>query len=161
MKLVRLGEGRLVAFAFFREDVEEDGLVLALQKFEGAGEQRDVVAVDRAVVAQAEFLENHARDEQVLDAFLDLVREMERASARDRLDETPGLFVQMRVGRVGHDVIQVVRDRADVFRDRPFVVVEDDDEALGLRLDVVERLVTDAAGESGVARDDDDVLVRA
>ena len=46
------------------------------------------------------------------------------------------------------DVVQVAGDRADVFRDRPFVVVQDDDEAFRLRLGVVERLVADSAGEA-------------
>ena len=59
------------------------------------------------------------------------------------------------------DVVQVVRDGADVFCDRPLVVVEHDDEALGLRFDVVQRFVADAAGERGIARDYDDVLVAA
>ena len=66
----------------------------------------------------------------------------------------------MRESRAGRDVVQIGRDRADVFRDRPFVVVQHDDKSLGLGLDVVERFVTDAAGKGGVARHDDDVLVR-
>ena len=59
-------ERRLVAFAFLREDVQQDRLVLRLEKLEGPDEQRNVVPVDRAVVAQAEFLEDDARHEQVL-----------------------------------------------------------------------------------------------
>ena len=87
-----LRDGRLVAFALFRQDVEQDRLVLLLQKFESADEQRNVVAIDRAVVAQAEFFEDHARHEQVLHAFLDLVREVQRALAGDRLDEAAAPF---------------------------------------------------------------------
>ncbi len=141
--------------------MEQHRLVLFLQKLERASEERDIVAVNRAVVTQPEFLENNAGDEKILDSFLDLVREMERAPAGDCLDEAPGLFVQMRVGRIGHDVVKVGGDRADVLRDRPLVVVQDDDEALGLRLNVVQRLVADAAGEGGVARHHDDVLIPA
>ena len=161
VEFVRLVEGRLVALALFREDVEQDRLVLRLQELEGPDEQRDVVAVDRAVVAEAELLEDDARQEQVLHAFLDLVRELQHALAADRLDKAAGLFVQVRVGRMGGDVVEVGRDGADVLGDRPLVVVEDDDEALGLRPNVVQRLVADAAGEGGIARDDDDVLVPA
>ena len=94
VKLVRLRDRRLVAFAFFGQDVQQDRLVLVLQEFESADEQRNVVPIDRAVIAQTELLENHARHEQVLHAFLDLVREMQRGLAGDRLDESPRLFVQ-------------------------------------------------------------------
>ena len=71
-------DGRLVAFAFLGEDVQQHRLVLRLQKLEGPDEQRDVVPIDRAVVTQAEFFEDDARHEQVLDAFFDLVRELHR-----------------------------------------------------------------------------------
>ena len=161
MKLVRLGDGRLVALALFRQDVEQDRFVLLLQKFEGPGEQRNVVPIDRTVVTEAEFFEDDARQEKAFHAFLDLVREVQHALAGDRLDEAAGFFVQVRVGRIGHDVVQVGRDRTDVLGDRPLVVVQDDDEALGLRPNVVQRFVTDAAGEGRIARHDDDVFVPA
>ena len=67
----------------------------------------------------------------------------------------------MRVGWVGHDVVQISRDRAHVLGDRPLVIVQHDDETLRLRLDVIERLVADAAGECGVAGHDHDVLIPA
>ena len=67
----------------------------------------------------------------------------------------------MRVCGIGHDPVEIVSDRADVFRDRPFVVIEHDDETFCVRFDVVERFVTDATGESSIACDDDDVLVTA
>ena len=57
--------------------------------------------------------------------------------------------------------VEVGGDGADVFCDRPFVVVEDDDEPLGLRPRVVQRFVADAAGQGGVTRDADHVLVPA
>ena len=54
MELVRLFDGRLVAFAFLGQDVQQDRLFLRLEKFESAGEKMDVVSVDRAVIAQAQ-----------------------------------------------------------------------------------------------------------
>ena len=59
------------------------------------------------------------------------------------------------------DAVQVIGDRADIFRDRPLIVVQHDDETLRLRFDVVERLVTDPAGERGVARHHHDILIPA
>jgi hypothetical protein len=77
------------------------------------------------------------------------------------LTKAARLFVKMRVGRIRDDVVQIGSDRPDVFRDRPFVVVQHDDETLGLRFGVVERFVTDPAGERGIARHDDDVFIAA
>ena len=66
----------------------------------------------------------------------------------------------MRVGFAGHDSVKVTRDRADVLGDRPFVVVEHNDEPLRLA-DVVERLVADPVGKRRVSGDDDDVFIAA
>ena len=57
MELAGIVEGGLVAAALLGDDVEDDRLVLRLQELEGLDEQRQVVAVDRAVVAEAELLE--------------------------------------------------------------------------------------------------------
>ena len=132
VKLVRLFERGRVAFALLREDVEEHRLVLRLEKLERPDQQRDIVAVDRTVIAQAEFLEDHARDEQVLDAGLDLVREIAAPLPPTISTNCARFLVEMGVGRVGDDPVEVAGDGADVLGDRPFVVVEHDDEALGL-----------------------------
>jgi hypothetical protein len=69
------------------------------------------------------------------------------------------VVVELVVSAAGADAVEVARDRADVFRDRPFVIVEHNDEAFGLRLHIIERFVADPAGESGVACDNDNVLI--
>ena len=117
--------------------------------------------IDRAVVAQTEFFKNHARHEQTLDAFFHLVGELHTGFSKNRLDEIARLIVQMRVSGIRHDAVQVISDRAHVFCDRPLVVVEHDDETLGMRFDIVERFVTDSTGERGIARDYDNVFIAA
>ena len=97
----------------------------------------------------------------MLQARLDLARELERVAPADHLDEPRGLLVQMLVGRAGGDAVEVPGHGADVLGDGPLVVVEHDDEPLGRLDDVVERLVAHAAGERRVARHADDVLVAA
>ena len=59
--------------------MQQDRLVLALQKLECLDQQWNIVAIDGAVVAEAELLEDHAGQEQVLHALLDFVREFDRA----------------------------------------------------------------------------------
>ena len=74
MEFIRLLDRRFVALAFFGQNMQEHRLLLRLQKFKRADQQRDVVPINRAVIAQAEFLEDDARDKQTFNAFLDLVR---------------------------------------------------------------------------------------
>src|SRR6266404_444709 len=123
VKFVRLFDRRLVAFAFLRQNVQQDGFILRLEKFECADEQGNIVSVDRSVIAKAEFFEDYARHEQAFDAFFDLVGEFSDRLSSDRFDEAPRFVVQMRESGARGDVVQVGRDRADVFGDRPLVVV--------------------------------------
>ena len=85
--------------------------------------------------------------------------ELHARFSKNRLDEIARLVVQMRVSRIRHDAVEIVRNRADVFCDRPLIVVQHDDETLGVRFDVVERFVADPAGQCGVACYHDDVLI--
>ena len=76
VELVRLFQRRRVAFALLGQNVQQDRFVLRLQKLEGPDKQGNVMAIDRPVVAQAELLEHHARQQQVFDARLDFVGEL-------------------------------------------------------------------------------------
>ena len=157
----RIVERRLIAAAFFGDDVEHDGLVQRLQVLEGADEQRQVVAVDGAEVTHAEFLEQDVLEKQVLRAFLDPVGERAHGFAGDFLDEIRGLAADGGVGVVGLERVEITGDGADVLVDGPLVVVEHDDEFLGRFGDVVERFERRSAGEGGVSGDGDDVVVPA
>ena len=61
--------------------------------------------IDRAVVAETEFFENHARHEQTLDAFFHLMRKLHAGFSKNRLDEIARLIVQMRVSGIRHDAV--------------------------------------------------------
>src|SRR5207253_5352621 len=143
------------------QNVQEHRLVLRFQEFKGADQERDVVSIDRSVVAQAQLLEDHAWDNQTFDAFLDLVRELHARLAENPFYEITRFVVQVRISLARLDPVKVIRDRADIFGNRPLVVVQHDDEALGLRLYIVERFVTDPVGERGIARYHHNVLAAA
>ena len=57
--------------------------------------------------------------------------------------------------------VEILGDGSDVFVDRPLVVIEDDDEALGCFGDVVEGLQGGATSEGGISGDGNDVSVFA
>ena len=60
VEFLLLFERGLEAAALLREGVQDDGAVELLEDAEGLDEQREVVAVDGAVVAEAELFEDHA-----------------------------------------------------------------------------------------------------
>ena len=62
--------------------------------------------------------------------------------------------------RAGDELVQIVRDRADVFSDAPLVVVEDADEPFGGLRDVVQGLEGDPVGQRGVAENRHHVFIR-
>ena len=119
------------------------------------------MAIDRAVVADAEIIENHAWRDEALQSCFRLVSELACGFAADPLEEPSGVFMEVRVGGIGHQAVQVIRNGAHIFGNRPFVVVENDDEALGGRGDIVQGFKTHAAGEGGISRHADDMLVGA
>ncbi len=154
-------ERGLEAAALLREHVEQDGVVEGLEKLEGLDQQRKVVAVDGAEVFQAELLKEDGGPQHAFGGFFGAAHDFDGGLAAEAFDEARGAVVQMLVVLVGDDAVEVAGHGADVAVDGPLVVVEDDDHALGLLGDVVERLKGDAVGEGGVAGDGDDVLVAA
>ena len=119
------------------------------------------MAVDGAVVFQAEFFENHARPQDALGSFFGFARHMQGGFSAEALDELFGALVQVVEARVGDDFIEIAGDGADVLVDRPLVIVEHDDQPPGAVGDIIEGFVSDAAGEGGVSGEGDDVFFPA
>ena len=162
-------EGRGVAAAFFGDDVQDHRLFLRLEELKGLNEQRDVVPVDGAVVADAEFVEERAaigwrltlRQQDVFGVVFDLLNDAARVFAEHELEQLASFLMQVGVSGMRGDGIEVLRDGTNVAVDGPLVVVEHDDEALSVRGDVVHRFKHGAAGEGGVAGHADDVFISA
>ena len=154
-------ERGLKAAALLREDVQQDGVVEGLEELEGLNEQRKIVAVDGAEVLQAELLKEDGGPQHAFGGLFGAAHHFDGGLAAEALDEARGAFVQVLVVLVGDDAVEVAGDGADVAVDGPLVVVEHDDQALGLLGDVVQRLESDAVGEGGVAGHGDHVLVAA
>src|SRR5215472_1105535 len=129
MELFLLFERWLEAAALLRDGVKDDGAVELLEDAEGLDEQRKVVAVDGAVVAEAELLEDHAATDDALGGLLGLARDVARGFAAELFDEASGAVVQADVSGVGRDLVQVLGDGADILVDGPLVVVEHNDHA--------------------------------
>ena len=159
VKLAGFVEGWLVATSFLGNDVEYYRLVLILEVFEGLNKKRNVVSVDGAKIAHAEFLEENIWDEHVFGVALDLMSEFAHAGTSDLFDKVSGFFADAAEGAVGLQGVEVFCESADVFINGPFVVVEDDNAAVGSLGDVVEGFQGGAASEGGVTGDSDDIAV--
>ena len=83
VKFLLLLHGRLEAFALLREHVQQHGTVLRLEKLEGLDQRGDVVAVDGAVVLQAQFFEDHAGPEDALGGFFRFARHVQGGLAAE------------------------------------------------------------------------------
>ena len=165
VEFVRLRDRGLVAFAFLGQNMEQDRLVLRLEKFERADQQRNVVAVNRSVITQPKLFENYARHDQansLCPSSLEAPRRLTGVISKllnCTLHRSQRLAAY--VSASVDDAVKVIGNRADVFSDRPFVVVQHNDESLRLHANVVQRLVTDPAGERRVARHHHHILVAA
>ena len=117
------------------------------------------MAVDRSEVAQTVFFENNRRHDHVFCAFLGQSAEsQQRVAAGNTTEKRFEIVVDAVVDRIRDQLVEIARHRADVACDGPLVVVEDDDQPSGGVSEVVERLHRDAASESGIAEQRDDVL---
>ena len=156
----RLAGGK--AFALLRDDVHEARPAHLAHGGERVDQRVDVVAVDRAEVAEAELLEQHARREEGLHALLPLPHDVSDRRAAGRCRRASPIFdAHAVVERIALDRRQVLRHRADVRRDRHLVVVEHDDEVAIRMAGVVQSLVRESGRERAVAEDRDDLEVLA
>ncbi len=118
-----------------------------------------VVPVDRADVAYPVFFKEGRGDKKILGFLFPFDAEVDEGlPAGDLFEESFDVVVEAVVDGVCDEVVEIAGEGADILGNRPFVVVEDNDEPLGAGGDVVEGLHCDAAGEGGVAADRNHVL---
>ena len=161
VKLLYLLERRLEAASLLRQNVQQNRHLLALKELERPNQQLEVVAIQRTVVVEAKLLEQHRRPQQALRCLLGFPYNFRGSFAAEAFDQSARSRMQVGVVLVGHHLVQVVGDSANIAIDRPLVVVEHNDQPLRLSADVVQRLKRDAVGERGIARHGDNVLARA
>ncbi len=109
-------------------------------------------------VGKPEFLEEHPRDEERLDRFLDVLSKTIGlcSDRRDARHTTFEVLAEAREGWVETDAIEVELQGSHVRADRHLVVVEDDDERSAEVADLVHRFKGHAPREGAVADHADD-----
>ena len=160
--LVGGGFGRAVALALLRHDVNQDraGLHVA-DVLQNRQQMVEIVAVDRADVIEAEFLEQRAAvHHEAAGIFLDAIGAVGE-DFRQALVDLLGRLAQRAVGLAGVEARQIGRHRADRRRDRHVVVVEDDDQARVHRTGIVHGFIGHAGGHRAVADHGDDIVLAA
>ena len=152
---VRLGKRE--ALSFFCDHVDHARALERgheLQRLDDAG---DVVPRDWPEVAEPQLFEQHPGRPQILDAFLDRLRELDKAlpahEVRGLLDHRLHPLADAVGDRAGNDGSEVLVDGTDVGGDGHPIVVQDHDQIAPGVPRVVHRLVGEAAGQRAVADD--------
>ena len=158
VKLLLLVERRLKAASLLRNGVQQDRPLLGFQELKCFDQQTDVVAIERAVIREPKLLKEHGRPQHALGGFFRLAHHLPGGLAAQLFQQAGRGIVQIGVALVGDNLVQVVGDRAHIAVDRPLVVVQHHDQALGLLGDIVERLKTYAIGERRIPGEGNHVL---
>ena len=183
VKFFGLAERGLKPFSLFRQHMDDDGGVARFGKFQNAGQQRQVMPINRAKVANAQLFKNQTAAraaasvrqllvvdrlqsnirERALECFLGFLTEPERQfPLRSPPFQPPfKITVQLVVARIGDEFVQVIGNRPDNFRDAPFVIVENTDEFFRRVRDVVQRLKRNPVRQRRITKNTDDIFVRS
>ena len=161
VELLGVLQRRAKAAAFLGAHVQEHRPLGVLAEAQVLLKRRQVVPIDRPDVADAVLLEEgRVARVPVLDVPLEAAAEVQELRAHARAaEEALESLLRLVVGARDDQLVEDVRDGADVAVDRPLVVVEDDDEALRGVSRVVERFHRDPAGQGGVADEGDHMRV--
>ena len=150
--LPRVVLGELVALHLPRERVEEHRALHRAELLQDLEERRQIVAVDRAVVLEAELLEEDVRNHQVLHPLLDPAHELPRLATGGKLaEEVPDLALELAVSGRRRELREIPRDGAHVGRDRHRVVVQHDEDVRARDAGLVQPLVREPARERAVS----------
>ena len=126
----RIFRRRLEAVALFRDHVQQHRPFDVAHHPQVLAQQADVVPVDRAEVAQAQVLEQHAAVQAGLGRFLELRQEpLDRiAQQRHLAQHLDDFFLEPRVHAVHPQPIEIIGHAAHARADRHLVVVQNDEQ---------------------------------
>jgi hypothetical protein len=140
---------QLVAFAFLRDHVQQSRAVQLTKISQHFQQIRQIVSVHRAVVVEAEFLEQGARHHHAFHVFFDTPRQFPHG--RHLGEHFFAAFAGAGIQAPRQDARQVLAQRADVGRNRHVVVVQNH-QHVGFRVaGVIECLERQPGGHRTVA----------
>ena len=145
------------SLSLLRDDVHEARTVKLSNRRKRVDERVDVVSVDGSEIAKAKFLEQHARGEEGLHAFLPLPHE--RADRPRIVGDLAQLRAHAIVERIALDGREILVHRAHVGSDGHLVVIQHNDEIAAGVARIVQPLVRQPAREGTVAENSDDLEV--
>ena len=161
VEFFRILESGAEASALLRADVEKNRARGFLAEIEVALEGAEVMPVNRADIAHAVLLEERgAVRVPVLHVALEAATEVQDLRTETRFaEQTLQALLRIIIGPRDNQAAQDVGDRADVAINRPLIVIEYDDEALGRFRGVIERLHRDTTGKGRVADEGHDMRI--
>ena len=154
---------RCIALALRREDMHENRMIDLFRLLDGPLHLTDVVTIDRPEVGDAHILEQHTRNEELLQRVLRPLHPLYElwSDARHAHQRTADIDLQLIITTVRTQSVQVLRHTADISGDRHLVVVQHDDEVFLHLGCVIESLIRETAGQCAVTDDGHDGIVLA
>ena len=140
---------QLVALALFGDHMQKLRALELAHIAQGVHQGVQVVAVDWAEIVKAKFFKQRAGGNHALDVFFSALDQ--RMHRRGHAQHLAGAFFHCGVKAPGHQLGQIVVERADIGRDRHIVVVEDHQQVSVHRPGVVQRFKGHAGGHRAVA----------
>ncbi|RML72640.1 hypothetical protein ALQ91_05472 [Pseudomonas syringae pv. syringae] len=145
----RIDFGRLKTLALFGHHMQKLRALQVTHVAQGGDQGRQVVAVDRTDIVPAQLFEERARDQHAFGVLLGAPRYFP-GTGKARKDLFAA-FTHAAVGAAGKNLGQVIRQPADIARDRHVVVVEDHQHVGGHFRRVVQRFEGHTGSQRPVA----------
>ena len=149
MVIARVLLGRVIAFAFLRDDVQELASLESAQVTQGGREGGHVMPVNRPDVIKTKFFEQSTGHEHAFYMFFPAPHEL--PGSRQVLQDAPATFTDTGIEAPGQDACQVIAHGAPVWRDGHFIIIQYDQQVAVQVTGVIEGLVGHPGGHGTVA----------
>ena len=139
--------------------MQQDRLLLVLEKLEGLDQISQIVAVERAVVSKAELFKQHARPKHSFGGMFSFTDGPAHFLATVFFDNLRCALAKMGVHLVGSNFVEVIGNCTYVLVDRPLVIIEHHNQPFGGMGNIVQCLKRNAVSKRGIAGKDNHMLI--
>ena len=151
---------RRIALPLLCDDMHNDTAFVFLRDREGILESFEIVSIHRADIAEPELLKVSVPEEAAFDTTLDSMVDATKERQFQLVSCTLCRGLHTVVADIRNETAEELRKGSGGTRDAHLVVIENDDQLLRRRREVVERLEARPIHECTVADDRHDMLVR-
>ena len=150
---------RFITTTFFGHDMQELRAFQVAHVLQRGDKPQHIVTVNRADVVKAQLFKQRARHYHAFNMFFGTFEQL--FNWRNARENFFPAFAQRRVKLTGKQLCQMVIERADIFGNRHFIVVEDHQHIRTDIARVIHRFKRHASGNRAIANDTDGAAIFA